>query len=85
MKKLLRQRDQIDRLDEKIKNLLLKRLDLSQEIIREKKRFRLPVTDTEREQQILKNISEACKPRAKEFLREVYKTILHHTKKSNRA
>lgn len=85
MKKLLAQRDQIDRLDEKISKLLIQRLDLSQEIIRTKKRYKLPVTDAERENEIFDKVSEARKPAQKNYLLQVYKTILRQTKKPHKA
>lgn len=84
MKKLLTKREQIDSLDQKISKLLIQRRDLSHDIIRKKRKLKLPITDADREREIIQKISEAREPAEKNYLVEVYRVIFRSCKKSRR-
>jgi len=73
MKNLDSLRNKIDRIDEKILNLIKKRLDLAKEIGRYKKESKLPLKDTKREKEILdKKIG---------VYKKIWKLIIEESKK----
>ena len=56
--KLNEARNKINVIDQQMKELFLKRMEIVDEIIKEKKRFNLPIYDETREKEVIKKNSE---------------------------
>lgn len=77
---LLDLRKEIDKIDEKLIPLLLKRMDISQQVAEYKVKRGLPVLNAEREQQILDNVADKCGEKG-----EIIKTVFSATMDASRA
>lgn len=75
---LHRLRRDIDCMDERILELMIKRLHIAREIHRNKVVMQLPVTDTHRIEHILENISEkaSCHGLNREIIRDIWAKII---------
>lgn len=56
-KKLTELRREIDDVDRELANLLLKRFELTDQVLQEKMEFDLPIQDTQREKEILEGLN----------------------------
>ena len=75
-------RNKIDNIDKSIGALLNERLNACMEIGKLKKQKKLEVTDPSREEQILRDVSEAgdCEG-TRQAIREIYKKIFEESKR----
>lgn len=73
-------RKEIDKIDEQIIPLLLKRMNISQQVAQYKVERGIPVLNEEREQQILDNVAEKCGEQG-----EAIKTVFAATMDASRA
>ena len=79
--KILENREQIDKADEKIFDLLLERLDAVTAIGHIKKQEGLPVLDQERENAIYAKIDARFSVAEASFLKSIYQSIISESKK----
>lgn len=71
-------RSQIDAIDEKIVLLLIQRMELAKQTAP----FKSSSYDPDREEEILNRLSSLCPPDwDKDFIKELYKVIMAHSKK----
>lgn len=77
MQTLQKIRQEIDKIDKKIADLLKSRAEKSQKIALIKKNHRLKVTDKDREKKILENLES-------EYEKEIFKKILQQSRKIQR-
>jgi len=80
-KKILENRDRIDKVDNQIFDLLLERLDAVNTIGYVKKQEGLPVLDQERENAIYAKIDARFSAVEASFLKPIYETIITESKK----
>ena len=75
-------RNKIDNIDKSIGALLNERLNACMEIVNLKKQKKLEVTDSSREEQILRDVSGAgdCEE-TRQAIREIYKKIFEESKR----
>ncbi len=78
--KILKQRKEIDKIDEKITALLSKRMDIAADIVKIKKNAGIEVFDSEREKEILKKLS-LIDPSISNLVNDLYRRIFDWTKK----
>ena len=83
MEDIAKLREEIDRIDEAIIDLLKKRMELVDEISRIKRERGLPVYDGEREREVVETRMRMAVERgvSGELAREVFSAILHHSKR----
>ncbi|MBQ9016476.1 MAG: chorismate mutase [Firmicutes bacterium] len=81
MTDLLRYREEIDHIDQKIIELLERRFDTSQEIIRYKQRKGLPILDAGREQQKLDAMADICAEDKKSYIAEILKETMAQSRR----
>jgi len=79
--KILENREQIDKADEQIFDLLLQRLDAVTAIGHIKKQEGLPVLDQERENAIYAKIDARFSAAEASFLKSIYQSIISESKK----
>ena len=79
--KILENREQIDKADEQIFDLLLERLDAVTAIGHIKKQEGLPVLDQERENAIYAKIDARFSNAEASFLKSIYQSIISESKK----
>ena len=79
--KILENREQIDKADEQIFDLLLERLDAVTAIGHIKKQEGLPVLDQERENAIYTKIDARFSDAEASFLKSIYQSIISESKK----
>ena len=72
---LLELRGQIDEIDEKLIDLFQKRMDVSSEIARYKRRHNMPVYDPIREGEILSEVTKKAKESLKSDIRALYSLL----------
>lgn len=77
---LLDLRKEIDKIDEQLIPLLLKRMNISQQVAKYKVERGIPVLNAEREQQILDNVAEKCGEQG-----DTIKTVFSATMDASRA
>lgn len=77
---LLELRNEIDKIDEQLIPLLLKRMNISQQVAKYKVERGLPVLNEQREQEILENVAEKCGEQG-----ETIKTVFSATMDASRA
>ena len=77
---LLDLRKEIDKIDEQLIPLLLKRMNISQQVAKYKVERGIPVLNAEREQQILENVAEKCGEQG-----DTIKTVFSATMDASRA
>jgi len=80
-KKILENRDRIDKADNQIFDLLLERLDAVNTIGYVKKQEGLPILDQERENAIYAKIDARFSAVEASFLKPIYETIITESKK----
>lgn len=78
-KMLNRLRKQIDRVDNKLSNLLDKRAETVKKIGKEKKKLKLKIVSRKREKEILRVVAKNKKN--KQFIRNVFKKIITESRK----
>ncbi|MBI5148266.1 chorismate mutase [Candidatus Pacearchaeota archaeon] len=76
---LNRLRKQIDRVDNKLSNLLDKRAETVKKIGKEKKKLKLKIVSRKREKEILRVVAKNKKN--KQFIRNVFKKIITESRK----
>ena len=69
-------RKEIDRIDSEIIRLYGERMETARRIGQYKKEHSLPVTDTEREQEVLKRVSELAGEENAEGARELFRLLM---------
>ena len=75
-------RNTVDNIDKNIGALLNERLNVCRQIGTVKKKKKIPVTDAQREEEVLKKVSEAGDSIPnREAIRNIYKAIIDETKK----
>jgi len=85
MEKLTRLRDQLDLLDQQISSLLNKRMYLVDKIAKYKSQHNVPVTDANREEEVLSHVKMAVDhPFLKESIVRIYKLVMEESKTSQR-
>jgi chorismate mutase len=72
-------RKEIDRLDEETLSLLEKRVDIAKRIGATKKSKGLPVSDPQREREVLDNLSKSTKL-DKDFVKKLFTSIIEYCK-----
>ncbi|MGN0535873.1 MAG: prephenate dehydratase [Eubacterium sp.] len=77
---LLELRKEIDKIDEELIPLLLKRMNISQQVAKYKVERGIPVLNQQREQEILDNVAEKCGD-----MGEIIKTVFSATMDASRA
>lgn len=77
---LLELRKEIDKIDEELIPLLLKRMNISQQVAKYKVEREIPVLNQQREQEILDNVAEKCGD-----MGEIIKTVFSATMDASRA
>lgn len=77
-------RAEIDEIDDKIKALLIKRLDLSRKIGIEKKKSNLAVYDANREKCIVDGLTTGLDESEIELISNVYAVIFEQSKKAQK-
>lgn len=77
-------RAEIDGIDDKIKALLIKRLDLSRKIGGEKKKSNLAVYDADRENFIVDGLTAGLDESESELIAKVYAVIFEQSKKAQK-
>lgn len=83
MKELRGLRQQIDKIDSKIVDLLAKRLQLVDKIGEIKLRETAPIKQSEREEEVLKKISSASKKKGldDQMTQSIFKNIIKHSRR----
>ena len=74
-------RQEIDSIDRQLVNLFCQRMDLSAHVAEYKKENGLPIIVPEREQQILRQITEQAGPEMAPYLRELYAAIFEESRR----
>lgn len=77
---LLELRKEIDKIDSQLIPLLMKRMDIAEQVAEYKVKKGIPVLNEEREQQILDNVAEKCGEKG-----EIIKTVFSATMDASRA
>ena len=77
-KKITEWRNEIDKINSKILDLLNKRMDFVKKIGKRKKELGIPIVDAGREKQIYDNLDKLAdeKEIEREFVREIFKKII---------
>lgn len=78
-------RTEIDAIDRELLALLIKRMDLAESVIQTKIANNLPVLNSQREEEILKSISENTPVPYRPFVLEIYRGILAESKNYQRS
>ena len=79
-------RREIDRIDERIAELLASRTMIARSIAVVKTRAGLPIADAQREEEILRRVSRACRGQADDGgLVRIYETILKESRRAQSA
>ena len=76
-----RLRRELDLLDDAIVALLLKRVQLAENIIKEKYEHNLPIEDASREKEILLRLQEQLPPEYKELIEKLYPLLFSLVKR----
>ncbi len=75
-------RRELDKIDDKISQLLLDRLSFVKRIGEEKKKIAKPVLDSKREDEIKERLKKNCETEdQKEYLLSIYESIMTESKK----
>ena len=74
-------REEIDHIDRKIIDLLEKRFDVAQDIIRYKQRKGLPILDAGREQQKLDALADLCSDEKRSYVEEILKETMAQSRR----
>ena len=82
-RRILEIRKRIDRLDDELLELLLRRLKLGQEIGRVKLELGLPTTDVKREEEIIERVINLAEGRiAREDIEIIFSAIMETTRRT---
>lgn len=84
MNELSDYRKKIDRIDKGIVKLFLSRFKLVDQIANYKKSRKIAVDDKEREQQVIKNLSECSTKQHKKFIIKLYKIVIDYSKREQK-
>lgn len=76
-------RRRIDEIDDKIVELFSERMEISKEVAREKKKIKKAITDTSREENIVKRL-QAKSPEYSSYIKRLYQTIFSMSKSLQR-
>ena len=81
MTELLKYREEIDHIDRKITELLERRFDVVQEVIRYKQRKGLPILDAGREQEKLDALKGTCPDEKRPYVEEILKAMMAESRR----